>query len=81
MNQDFIYLIHYGISLLRAKFVSKRGKPLHVTEHHRDLLSFTFDSVLLCQDFFGNAFWKVLLDFLDFLFRGEGLWSFFRRAA
>ena len=40
-----------ALGFLMANFFGKRSKPLHVTEHYRDLPSFAFDFTLLGQDF------------------------------
>jgi hypothetical protein len=52
-------------------------KPLHVAEHHRDLLSLTFDLVSLGKDLFGKALGEITLNFVDFLIKREVFWGSF----
>ena len=51
--ENFVDLIHYGIHFFGTELFSKAGKSLHIAEHHRDLLAFTFYLISLCQDLLG----------------------------
>ncbi len=62
VNKDLVDLVHDGVCFLRAKPFRKCGKPLHVTEDHRDLLALTFNLSPLGQDFLSEALGKVPLN-------------------
>ena len=67
MDEDLIDLVHDGVGFLRTEFFDKRRKPLHVAEHDRDFFPFTLDLAPLGKDFICKAFWKIPLDFIQFL--------------
>lgn len=64
MNQNLIHLIHDAIGFFRTKFFSEGSKSLHIAEHDGDLLALAFDPISLGQDFLGEPFGKVTLDFV-----------------
>ncbi|MGD8229233.1 MAG: hypothetical protein PVI20_15765 [Desulfobacteraceae bacterium] len=64
VDEDLIDLVHDVISLFRTKSLSKLGKPLHVTEHHSDLLALTLDFISLGEDFLSKPLREITLNFV-----------------
>ncbi len=67
VNEELVDLVHDRICLFRAEPLGKCGKPLHVAEEHRDLLTLTFNLSPLSQDFLSEALGKVPLNLCQFL--------------
>jgi len=76
VDKKFINLVHDGIGFISTDLFHQGSKSLQVTKHNGDLLSFTFDPVSLGEDLLGKSLGQVLLDLIQFLFKGEffGRW-------
>jgi len=47
VDQDFVDLIHDGVSFLRTEALGELSESLHIAEHYCDLFPFAFYSVSL----------------------------------
>ena len=66
VDENLVHLIHNGVCFFGVDLLRKRREPLHVTEHHCDLLSLALYLVTLREDLLGETLGQVALDLGEF---------------